>query len=407
MIEFKMPSLGADMEDGTLVEWRKKPGDLINRGDIIADVDTQKGLIEIEVFEEGIIERLLLEEGVKVPVGTLMAVLRPLDGETEDKDTSSVISPEEPEIREEAAVKPSIEKEERRVKITPLAKRIAQENKVDFSVIEGTGPEGAIVKKDIEKTMAGSAVPSKEVVRPDEQAKAASPTIKKELRTPSTKAIRTAVAAAMSKSNREIPHYFLEKKINMSNAMSWLKEINSHRPVQKRLLAAALLIKSVAASLDEVPDLNGVWEDELVIKNEINIGFVVSLRAGGIVVPSLKNADLKSVDEIMEWLNDVIPRARSFNLRSSELSDSTVTISSLGEGGADKVFGIIYPPQVAIIGFGNIIEEPVAQDGMIGIHPMLFVTLSGDHRATDGMIGSRFLTALNKHLQTPEKLGRV
>jgi pyruvate dehydrogenase E2 component (dihydrolipoamide acetyltransferase) len=404
MIEFKMPSLGADMEDGTLVEWRKKPGDQVRRGDIIADVDTQKGLIEIEVFEEGFIDTLLLEEGVKVPVGTIMAIIRPLGEVTEEKDIPSVISSEEPGKNEEVAAKPSVEKKERRVKITPLAKRMALENKVDYSVIKGTGPEGAIVKNDIEKALTESSGPPKVAERLAQKAEESSPEIKKEDKTPPIKAIRTAVAAAMSKSNREIPHYYLEKKIDMTNALAWLKEINSGRPVQERLLSAALLIKSVAASLEEVPDLNGVWENELVIKNEINIGFVISLRSGGIVVPSLKNADLKSIDEIMKWLNDIIPRTRSFNLRSSELSDSTVTITSLGEGGADKVFGIVYPPQVAIIGFGNIIEEPVAQDGMVGIHPVLSVTLAGDHRATDGLIGSRFLAALNKHLQTPESL---
>ncbi|MEX2564614.1 MAG: dihydrolipoamide acetyltransferase family protein [Cyclobacteriaceae bacterium] len=404
MIEFKMPSLGADMEDGTLVEWRKKPGDQVERGDILADVDTQKGLIEIEVFEKGFIEKLLLEEGVKVPVGTTMAIIRPLGEETEEKNIPSVKPSEGQKKSGEIAAAAGIENEERRVKITPLAKRMALENKVDYAEIKGTGPEGAIVKNDIEKAIDLPAGLPKEVERPSEKVNEASPEIRKETKTPPVRAIRAAVAAAMGKSNREIPHYYLEKKIDMTNALAWLKEINSQRPAQKRLLSAALLIKSVAASLEEVPDLNSVWEDELVIKNEINIGFVISLRGGGIVVPSLKNADLKSIDEIMDWLNDIIPRTRSFNLRSSELSDSTVTITSLGEGGADKVFGIVYPPQVAIIGFGNIVEEPVAQNGMIGIHPMLCVTLAGDHRATDGLIGSRFLAAMNKHLQNPDAL---
>ena len=404
MIEFKMPSLGADMEDGTLVEWRKKPGDQVKRGDILADVDTQKGLIEIEVFDEGVIDTLLLEEGVKVPVGTIMAIIRPLGEVTEEKDIPSAISSEEPEKSEEVPAKTSEEKEERRVKITPLAKRIALENNLDYSVINGTGPEGAIVKKDVEKALAEAVGPSKEMGGFTEKADEAIVEVKKEHKTPPIKAIRTAVAAAMSKSNRESPHYYLEKKIDMTRALEWLTETNSGLPVQKRILPAALFIKSVASSLVDVPELNAEWEDELVIKNEINIGFVVSLRSGGIVVPSLKNADLKSVGEIMEWLNDIIPRSRSFNLRSSELSGSTVTITNLGEGGADKVFGIVYPPQVAIIGLGSVAEEPFAKKGMVGIHPMLYVTLSGDHRATDGLVGSRFLAAMDKHLQNPQAL---
>ena len=228
--------------------------------------------------------------------------------------------------------------------------------------------------------------------------------VKKERALTPAESIRLAVAAAMSKSNREIPHYYLEKRVDMSNAMAWMKEVNKERPIKQRLLPAALFIKAVASSLDEVSELNAIWENGLQLKNEINIGFVVSLRTGGIIVPAILQADAKSVDEIMEALNDIIPRARALKLRSSELSDSTITITNLGEGSADKVFGVIYPPQVAIIGFGNITEQAFAENGMLGIRPVVDITLAGDHRATDGITGSRFLGSLNKYLQNPESL---
>jgi pyruvate dehydrogenase E2 component (dihydrolipoamide acetyltransferase) len=390
MIEFFMPSLGADMEAGTLVEWRKKPGDTVKRGDIIAEVETQKGLIEIEVFDEGIIGELLIKEGAKIPVGTVMATINPSTSVLETKEittqkTAIAIQPTEEKIIEKVREEKS---EARTIKASPLAKRMAAENNIDLSQIQGTGEEGAITKEDVE-----NAIAQKEKIANSE-----------EKNIPQVQAIRSAVAAAMSKSNREIPHYYLEKRIDMTKALAWLGETNHKLPIQKRLLPAALLIKSVAQSLVDFPNLNASWDNGLQLKKEINIGFVVSLRGGGIIIPTIHNANLKNTSEIMEALNDIIPRARAMKLRSSDLSDSTITITSLGEGGADVVFGVIYPPQVAIIGFGGSSQQAVVENGMLGIRHVFTVTLAGDHRATDGLTGSDFLVTLNKHLQNPESL---
>lgn len=383
MIEFLMPSLGADMEDGTLIEWKKKPGDPVKRGDIIAEVETQKGLIEIEVFDEGTIAELLIQEGTKVPVGTVMALISPtavaLETKKEEPITLQPIEEKiaQPIVREKTEAK--------HIKASPLAKRIAAENHIDLQQIKGTGPEGAITKEDVEHALAQG-------------------TSLKEKTTEPAVLIRSAVAAAMSKSNREIPHYYLEKKIDLSKALKWLQEANSLRKVASRLLPVVLFIKATAKSLKEFPDLNATWDNGLQQKKDINIGFVISLRNGGIIVPAIHQADLKSIDEIMEALNDIIPRARALKLRSSELSDSTITITSMGDGGADLVFGVIYPPQVAIVGFGSISEQPFAEAGMLGIRSVVTVTLAGDHRATDGLTGSWFLNVLNKNLQNPESL---
>ncbi|MBF2708536.1 dihydrolipoamide acetyltransferase family protein [Flavobacterium soyangense] len=391
MIEFQMPSLGADMEAGTLIEWRKKPGDAVKRGDIIAEVETQKGLIEIEVFDEGIIGELLIKEGTKVPVGTVMALINPTETTLETrKETISEkptvkIQPTEEKIVEKATAEKF---EERHIKVSPLAKRIATENNIDLSQIQGTGEDGSITKDDVEKAISQKAKIEK----------------KEEKSLPKNLAIRSAIAAAMSKSNTDIPHYYLEKRIDITKALAWLREANSKRPIQKRLLPAALLIKAVAKSLIDFPELNAIWDNEVQIKKEINIGFVVSLRGGGVIIPAIHKASEKSIDEIMEALNDMIPRARAMKLRSSDLSDSTITITSLGEGGADVVFGVIYPPQVAIIGFGGSSQQPFAENGMLGIRTVFTVTLAGDHRATDGLIGSDFLVTLNKQLQNPEAL---
>lgn len=381
MIEFRMPSLGADMEDGTLREWLVKEGDMVKRGDIIAVVETQKGLIEIEVFNEGKIGQLLIRENEKVPVGTVMALIIS-DAKEVMKKEEAITKPYSLPLQTEIihAVPPG------GIKASPLAKKIAAENHLDLAQIKGTGENGAITQKDVEEILQKrkSGAGEKKAV-PGE-------------------GIRMAVAAAMSRSNREIPHYYLETKIEMSKTLAWLKETNNEKPVSKRLLPAALLIKAVAAALVEVPELNATWENGLQLKSEINIGFVISLRSGGILIPAIRDAGKKNIGEIMDALSDMIVRAREMKLRSSELSESTITVTSLGENSVETVFGVIYPPQVALVGFGNITEQPWAENGMLGIRPVITATLAADHRATDGNTGSRFLSAVRKHLQKPEQL---
>ncbi len=213
-----------------------------------------------------------------------------------------------------------------------------------------------------------------------------------------------AVAAAMSKSNREIPHYYLQTKVEMSDALMWLAEENKKRSVKDRLLPVVLYIKAVALALKEVPDLNAWWDNGLQRKTDVHIGFVISLRTGGVIVPAIHDTNKKSLDDIMKSLSNIIPRARALKLKSSELADSTISITSLGEGSVETVFGVIYPPQVALVGFGGIVEQPWAEGGMLGIKPILTVSLSADHRATDGNIGNQFLLAVKKYLKQPSLL---
>lgn len=388
MVEFRMPSLGADMESGFLREWHVKPGDPVKRGDIIAEVETQKGIIDIEVFNEGLVGELLIRRDEKVPVGTLMThILSP----EEAKAGGKVLPPvkEKPEVISEA--QPVKEKPERaaathHIRSSPLARKIAEEKGIDLSTIKGSGPEGAITRADIEKVLTQQ------------------PSVQTTPEKSFTENIRMAVAAAMSRSNRDIPHYYLQTKIDMSHALTWLAEANKKRSVKDRLLPVVLLIKAVARALGDVPDLNAWWDNGLQRKQDIHIGFVVSLRGGGIIVPAIHDAAKKSLDELMRALSDIIPRAKSLKLRSSELADSTITITSLGEGAVETVFGIIYPPQVALVGFGGITDEPWVENGMLGIRPVLTASLSADHRATDGNTGSQFLTALKNHLSKPELL---
>jgi pyruvate dehydrogenase E2 component (dihydrolipoamide acetyltransferase) len=399
MIEFLMPSLGADMEDAILIEWKKKPGDAVKRGDIIAEVETQKGLIEIEVFDEGIIAELLIQEGAKVPVGTLMATINPTGGVTTETKEEKIPEKEPIVIQsiEEKIMEPiPVEKVDAvPFKVPPIAKTIAEDNPIELPQITGSGPDGAITK-DID-----AAIAEREKIEIKNREEIP---VETEKGTFNAEGIRAAVAVAMSKSNSEIPHYYLEKRIDMTNALVWLKVANTKRSLIQQLLPVALLIKATAKSLLEFPDLNAIWDNSLQLKKDINIGLAVSLRTGGIIIPVLHQVNLKSIDEIMVTLNDIIPRARAFRLLSSEMNDATITLTTISDGGADSIFGVIYPPQVAMIGFGSIVEQPFAENEMIGIRPTISVTLAGDHRATDGLTGSRFLITLNKYLQIPEAL---
>lgn len=397
MIEFSMPSLGADMEDGTLVEWRVKVGDKVERGDIIAEVDTQKGLIEIEVFDEGIIHQLMIKEEEKVPVGTIMALILPPEEKVTNGKSNMKVEPEVKVVPAEIItkkepIKKLVHEASKRIKISPLARIMAEEKNIDIATLKGTGPEGSIVKQDIEKAIKLNG--DGEVKRPQSKEK------KEEV----AKTVRLAIAAAMSKSNKEIPHFYLETKINLTKALDWLEEANRKRAVKDRLLMVVLLIKATAKALKKVPEMNAYWEGELKLKEAVNIGFSVSLRSGGVVVPAVRDADQKSIDELMRILNDLIPRAKTLKLRSSELSESTITLTNLGEGNADKVFGVIYPPQVTIIGFGSITEQPWAENKAVSVRPVISVTLGVDHRAIDGRLGSKFIAAINDNLQKPEEL---
>lgn len=378
MVDFKMPSLGADMEDGTLTEWRVKTGERVKRGDIIAEVETQKGVIEIEIFEEGVVEELLIQPGQKVKVGTVVARIR-TEGEPEIKnETAAKTTAEQPLVTEKKLAAA--------VKASPLAKRLAQEKGIDLSHIKGSGPDGAITKEDVDNFVAGQTSPTQTSV------------------TDFSASIRQAVAAAMARSKREIPHYYLQADIDLQKTLAHLQAYNEGVESRKRLLPAAYIIKAVALALEKVPALNGTWENTFLPKQEIHVGFVVSLRTGGLMIPAVKNANTLTVPQIMDSLNDLIPRARALKLRSSELSDSTFTITSLGDEGVELVYGVIYPPQVGIAGFGSVIEKVVANNGKPEVRPVITATLSADHRATDGAVGSKFLKWVTHYLQNPEEL---
>ncbi len=378
MGDFLMPSLGADMDAGTLVEWKVKPGDRVKRGDLVAVVETVKGAIDIEVWETGVVKELLVQPGTVVPVGTVLARIETEGGPAAVSAPGApapLRAPAPAQVAAVAAVSPPVpaaERPERHRRISPRARRLAEETGVDLAALEA----GVITGDDVLKA-----------------AKKPAPTM------------RDAIAKAMARSKREIPHYYLETHVDLGAALAWLEAANAKRPVSDRLLPAALLLKATALGLREVPELNGFFRDGAFARADaVHLGVAISLKGGGLVAPAIHDADRLSVGELMAKLMDLVTRARSGGLRSSEMSDATVTVTNLGDLGADGVWGVIYPPQVAIIGFGKIAQRPWVRDGRVEARPVVTATLAADHRVSDGHRGGLFLAALDRLLQDPEKL---
>jgi pyruvate dehydrogenase E2 component (dihydrolipoamide acetyltransferase) len=365
VIDLKLPSLGSDMEEGKLLEWKVKPGDAVKKGDIVAVVDTTKAAVEVECWDAGTVHELLVQIGETVPVGTVLARLLAPGEKVVPGEKAAVAAPPPPT----------------RKPISPAARARAKELNVDLDKLAGTGPQGAITLEDVEK----AAVPAKPADRASE--------------------MRKAIAAAMSRSKREIPHYYLSETVPMARAAAWLAQQNAQRPVTERLLMGVVQLKAVAQALAKAPELNGFFKDgAFVASKAIHLGVAISIREGGLIAPAIHDADKKSLTELMRDLSDLVARARAGSLRSSEMSDPTITVTNLGESGVEAVHGVIYPPQVAIVGFGRMSERPWVEDGAVGPRPLVTATLAADHRASDGMRGARFLAALRERLQHPEEL---
>ena len=383
MSEFLMPSLGADMESATLMEWKIKEGDKVKKGDVVAEVETSKGVIEIEVFEDGVVEKLLVEPETECKVGAPIAIISSTnEGSLKEPEQTqkSKKTDKEPRKQESREQEPKVQEESKRIKISPAAKKRAKELGLDVAKL-ALQTEGKIKLSQIETAAKKTAI-----------------------KVPAD-GMRQAIAKAMSKSNAEIPHYYLFASINMTPALKWLEELNTQRTISERILPAALLIHAVVLALKKVPELNGFWQNEAQqIIPEINPGIAIALRKGGLITPAILNTQEMNLDEIMHSLNDLITRTRTGKLKGSEMTQQTITITNLGDLGVESVLGVIYPPQVAIVGIGRIMDAPWAENDMLSVRKVVKVTLAGDHRATDGRIGAQFLDKLDKILQKPEEL---
>lgn len=440
MADFLMPALGADMETGKVVQWLVAPGTRVKRGDVVAVVETHKGAIDVEIFLEGVIEDLV-PLGVELPVGAVLARVRaegeaaalaarglaapaatvhaatapPAAGPAATAGTAPAASEfaaagalathparAQPQATGQAvpppsATQPAGRAPAARARVSPAARRRAEALGVDPDRLRGTGVDGAVTLADVE--LAASSRP------PTPPATSTPPTPPAVRRGFDPLQMRQAIAVAMSRSKREIPHYYLAQTIDFGRASDWLVAHNRERAPDQRLLPAVLLLKATARALAAQPQLNGFLVDGAFRPGTgIHVGWAIALRGGGLVAPALHDADRRTLPELMAALRDLVQRSRSGGLRSSEMTDPTVTITSLGERGADSVLGVIHPPQVAMVGFGRVAERPWVVDGRVVARPLVQASLAGDHRASDGHLGGLLLAAIDRALQSPETL---
>lgn len=460
-----MPSLGADMDAGTLVEWLVQEGDTVRRGDPIAVVDTEKSAIEVETFDDGVVERLLVAPGTRVAVGTPMARLAdpvtapgaaPPGAAPAEAEPVEVRPPEvKPPLRHHAAelgvdltevtgtgpggriTREDVDRAAgapRRVtvdrsplpepapagigrpRVSPYARRLAEELGVDLDRLAAAAPGHIIRAEDViaarERTTEEQAVPAAvgstearvvEVTRPTPREPSAQD--RSRATGTGTDTGRATIAALMSRAKREIPHYYVATTSDLHALTEWLRRTNRDRTVAERVVPAAAILKATALAARQHRELNGFWtEDGFTPADGVHLGVAVHVRGGALVAPAIHDTADLSLSELMAALRDLVRRARAGRLRRGEMADPTLTVTDLGDQGVEEVIGVIYPPQVALLGVGRVVERPWAVDGMLAVRPTVRLTLSGDHRATDGATGARFLTTIDELLQHPEEL---
>jgi pyruvate dehydrogenase E2 component (dihydrolipoamide acetyltransferase) len=400
-----MPSLGADMTEGSVLEWLVRPGDRVHRGDLVAVIKTDKADVEAEIFDDGVVGELLVAEGgERVPIGTPLATILDEAPTLAPPPPPTVATPPAPPVAATSPPAPPPRTPQpvpapapqpapapaptagRWIAVSPYARRRAEELGVDLATIAPAQPGHPITAADVERAASTRAPVSPE---PVDQATA----------------MRRAIGNLMARSKREIPHYYLEEDVELTHALAWLARRNESVSVEERILPAALLYKAAALATRDTPALNGYWVDDAFVAGDgVHLGLAIALRGGGLVAPAIRDADQLSLGELMARLRDLSARVRGGRLRASEMTDATITVTSLGDQGVRSVYGVIYAPQVALIGFGRISDRVWPADGGIGVRPVVTITLSADHRATDGLAGARFLADIGRRLHHPEEL---
>lgn len=378
--DFVLPSLGADMDSGRVVEWRVEIGDHVGRGDIVAVVETEKSDIDVEIWHDGIVEQYLVELGDEITVGTPIARMIGEGPSTRVAEPATERSGADvpPPVPQRNGIEPP-EAGAGQVLASPYARRLAAERGVDLAEVRGSGPRGAVTAADL--TAPHPTPPSQTDPR----------------------SMRRVIADRMARSNREIPHYHLLRQVDITDLLAWLATENESRPISARILPAACYVQAVARAAARHPALNGFWtDDQFVAGPTVNVAMAISLRRGGLVAPHIASTDQLSVAEIMEHLTEMVAAARSGNLKSRWMTGSTITITNLGDSGADLVHGVISPPQVALVGIGRPVRRPWVVGDDIVVRTIVDVTLAADHRATDGVSGSRFLDTLAAQLERRE-----
>lgn len=422
--ELEMPKLSDTMEEGTILRWLKQEGDTVEIGDEIAEIETDKATMAMEVFDEGILTKIIVGEGEKAAVGTVIGLLGD-EGEDASASESAAKPSETPakeEKKEEAAPAPAATSQPEktsvaaadgsRLRVSPLARKIAEETGVDLAAVTGTGPGGRITKKDVEGTDA-SAGPSKASPTP---AKSPAPSAKA---VPTPQAInpvasgedqrielsnlRKIIAERLLTSKLTIPHFYLHIEVDAAPLMSLRKQINeqAEQTTGNKYSINDFIVKALVNASVAVPEVNASYAGDHIIQYA-SVGISVAVAVDdGLVTPVVKNAETKSLLQISREIKDLAARSREMKLRPDEFDGGTVTISNLGSYGIDSFDAIVNPPQAAILSVGNIVKKPVVVGDEIKPGLRLNLGLSCDHRVVDGAVGAKFLAEIKKLIENP------
>jgi pyruvate dehydrogenase E2 component (dihydrolipoamide acetyltransferase) len=381
--EFRLPALGADMDAATVVEWHVAPGSRVKRGDVVAVVETDKGAIDVEIFEDGVVREIVVPPGAKVPVGTVLALL-----ETEAAPRQARATEGSSPVPSAASATPGRDQgadASSRAKISPAARKRAQALQVDVGSLRGSGPGGAITLSDVENASSGR--------QPEPTAAG------------DAAGMREAIAAAMSRSKREIPHYYLSTTVDVTPTVEWLVQRNASVPPAERLLLVALLVKAIALACRGTPGFSGFYRDGRYAESAtIHVGVAVALRGGGLVAPAIMETADRPLAALMDDFRGLVTRARAGRLRASELAAPTIILTSLGDASVDAVLPIIQPPQVAIVGAGAVVARPWVVNEKVAPRQVITLSLGADHRVSDGRLGAQFLGRVADRLLHPEQL---
>ena len=417
--EVVMPQMGADMEEGTIIKWLKNEGDEVERGEIIAEIETDKANVEIEAFDSGVFRKALHAEGDTIDVGTIIAIIAAPDDDISSYENGAAKKATAPAEASEEEVPADLKKQDHamasttaapeaepvaqtlapaarqdgRVRASPVARKLAQDNNVDLSTLTGTGPDGRIVKRDVETALTGG------VKSPAAPTAAPGTTT-----TVSMSKMRQTIARRMAQSKREAPHYYITVDIDMTEAESLRRQLNEAVEEYPRVSVNDMIVRACALALQRHPMFNSWFIDEQVQQHaDINVCIAIALE-DGLIAPAILDAANKNLGEIADASRSLGQRAKSGSLKANEYTAGTFTVSNLGMFDVETLVAIIQPPQTAILGVGAVREVPVAVDGNIGTADLMKAALSGDHRVTDGAQGAQFLNEIRRLLESPAAL---
>ena len=413
-----MPQMGYDMREGTVVRWYKQEGETVDRGEVIADIETDKATVEFEAYTGGVIGRIVAQEGVAVPVGNLIAIITEPGEDVPEMAAAPAASVPVPAAAPAApaaptpapapepapAAAPAPASADGQVRASPIARRLARERGIDIALVAGTGPNGRITERDIESYQPGAAEPAAAPAPAPAPAPAAQPVAAPDDSRIELSRMRQTIARVTADSKANAPHFYVTAEIDMGKAMAMRRDVNDASDPENRVSVNDLMVKACAIALGNHPKFNSFFRgDHLEVHGAMNIGIAIALESG-LILPGVSNCESKSLLQIAAATKDLISRANSGTLRNDEYSSTTFSISNMGMFDVESFTAIIYPPHAAILAVGSVKQVPVVRDGELTVGTMMKATLSTDHRVADGAEAAQFLMEIKRVLENPVSL---